>query len=879
MFRNIYHDSKTSTIHLWEQVAGENLYTDIRWVPYLFEHSDHGTVKTIHGKMARKLTFHTYQQYYQYQQSSNNVLENAVRPEIQFLAERYYDISDTDIVPPRLRVYYLDIEVQGESQKFPDITKADDPISLISVYDNVTNSTMSFGIKPYTGKYAKEPWLTYVHCETDRDILKKFFQWIHDSPPDIISGWNVHDFDILYILNRATAVFGEDNSWSEFLSPINRVRTWESKTSKETNIDIAGITILDLMDLYKWYSPKNLERYSLDYVCKTELEKGKVDYSEYKDLYTLYRDNWDLYVEYNIIDCYRVHQLEELLGYIKLVQSLSMLCKCPMKYYHTMTNLIEGMLITYYRRNNMCAPRLYGGSQESYEAAYVKEPKPGKFSWVVDLDISSSYPHQIVALNMSPETYYGRIRNLTEDEVISYVREKAFPPFDMMTPNGLVHFDERKLETFHKALSKHMVAISPCGSVFVTSPVGVVPAMEKYVFNKRSEVRADAKHMNKSLPELRGDDLTGTEEKIKRYESLQLALKVILNAAYGVTAVPYSRYFNTNIAEAVCSCGRLSVKSGERFTNKLLDHPNRDLMSIIDKFGQYDHKLKDEDYVLAMDTDSLFINLGQFLDDNIGTSWRAQPDDIVKPLIRNVSGVIEAYVNEQVYREVQRKTFNSNEEEFRIRFKQEMIAKAALFVKKKKYAVWVVDEDGVPKDEIKTTGLEIVRSDTPEIVRPMLQAVLDMILKGHSDVDIQANVSEFKDQLAKTSPAEIAVNIGVHNINKYVDDQNLAVKGTPFHVKGVMNYRAMLKRLSLGSKYEDLNDESKIKVVYLKKNQYSMETMSFIVWPKEFDKVLQIDHERMVEKFFVQKVTMLLEPMGKQDLLSASAKESVNLFF
>lgn len=879
MFKNVFYNTRESMIHLWEQINGENLYTDIHWSPYLYENSDHGTVKTLDDKKARRITFNNYGSYYQYQQESNNALENNVRPEIQFLAERYYDIKDDEISTPKIKVYYLDIEVQSDSQKFPDVSEANDSITLLSVYDNTTNSTISFGIDSYTGKYSKEKWMSYVQCESDRDLLKRFFEWIHDNPPDVITGWNVINFDLLYIRNRTKNLFGEKNSWFDMLSPINIVRTWESKSSKNTNIDIAGITILDYLDLYKWYSPKKLERHTLDYVCKYELEKGKVDYSEYKDLSDLYHSDYNLYVEYNVIDCYRIFQLEDKLGYINLVQSLSLLTKAPMKYYNGMTNLIEGMLITYYRRNNMCAPRLYGGTQESYEAAYVKNPIIGKHEWVVDLDITSSYPHQIITLNMSPETYYGRIRGFTEDKIIQCVKDKSFPPFDMMTNNGLVHFDENKLEVFHKVLSKRMVAISPCGSVFVTKPLGVIPAMEKYVFSKRAEVRSRIRSMKKALPELRNSDLEKSEEKIKQFNSLQLALKVILNAVYGILAVPYSRYFNTNIAEAVCSCGRLSVKTGEKFTNKILNSPSSDLISIIDKFGEYKPSGKGIDYILAMDTDSLFINLGLFLDNNIGKDWRKQSDDDIKVMIRNISGVIESYVNDLTYREVQRKIFNSNEEEFRISFKQEMIAKSALFVAKKKYAVWVVSEDSSPVDEIKTTGLEIIRSDTPEIIRPMLSEILQMILKGYEEDKIENKISEFKKNLTNTSPIEIAVNIGVHNIDKYINSDDKTIKGSPWHVKGVANYRSLLKKLKIEKKYAEISNNSKLKVVYVKKNQYNIESVSFTEWPKEFDKILQIDYEKMISNFFISKIKMLLDPMNKSSILSGDTKSSVSLFF
>ncbi len=866
-------------MHLWEQINGEDFYSSQKFVPYLYEYSEHGSVNTIDGKKARKITFNNYGTYYQYQEGSNDVLENHVKPEIQFLAEKYNNILDDQIDTPKLKVYNLDIEVQGENQKFPDITKADDPITLISIHNNISNTTIVFGLHHYTGKYEKEEWLTFIKCENDGELLKRFFQWMHDNPPDVITGWNVQFFDMVYIHNRAENLFGEKNTWFNMMSPIDIVRVWDSKISKNINIDIAGITILDYMELYKWYSPKKLERHSLDYVCKYELEKGKVDYSEYKDLYDLYHNNWNLYVEYNIIDSLRIHQLEEKLGYIKQVQSLSLLTKTPMKYFNAMTSLIEGLLITYYRRNNMCAPRLMGGTQESYEAAYVKKPYIGKFDWVVDLDITSSYPHQIVTLNMSPETYYGRIQGFTEDEIIQFVKNKAFPPFDMKTNTGLVYFDETKIETFHKALSKKMIAVSPCGSVFVTKPIGVIPTLEKYIFKKRADVRNKIREMSRSLPELRNSDLKLTEEKIKRYNALQLALKIVLNAVYGNLAFPYSRYFNVNIAEAVCSCGRYSVKSGERFANKLLNNPPQDLINIIDKFGNFDKNIKGVDYVLAMDTDSLFINLGAFLDNHIGKDWRKEPDDIIKSIIRNISGVIENYVNDQCYKEVQRKVFNSNEEDFRISFKQEMIAKSALMVTKKKYAFWVVDDDKKPTDEIKITGLEIVRSDTPEIIRPMLLNILEIILKGSETNERKSIVSKYTNILNSACPEEISINVGAHNLEKYIDENNQYGKGTPYHVKGIANYRSLLKQLNIDSEYEDLAENSKLKVVYIKKNPYNIETISFTEWPKEFDKVIQVDNQKMVDKFFMKKIKILLEPLGKKELFSNSSSEAFNLFF
>jgi DNA polymerase elongation subunit (family B) len=290
-----------------------------------------------------------------------------------------------------------------------------------------------------------------------------------------------------------------------------------------------------------------------------------------------------LYVEYNIIDSYRVAQLEEKLGYIKMVQTLSLLCKCPMKYYRTQTMLIEAILITYFRRNNMCAPTFYGGIQEGYPAAYVKSPQIGLHNWVTDLDITSSYPSAIITLNMSTETYYGKILGFTEDQLMELMKKKELPEFEMLKDSGNVNFNGKKLQIFNEALKKRLLCVSPCGSVFSNQVPGTIATVERSLFYKRVEIKNKMKKMKKSLSELKGNDLEKTKEKIARYHGLQNAVKVILNSMYGVLATPYSRYMNVHIAEAIVSCGRHTIKSGERFVNELLNNPTDEILDIINE--------------------------------------------------------------------------------------------------------------------------------------------------------------------------------------------------------------------------------------------------------------------------------------------------------
>lgn len=774
------------------------------------------------------------------------------------MAERYYTIPDDKLEVPELLTLTLDIEVIREVG-FPDPMVAEDPVVSISVMNSITKEIITFGDKQYSGEG------NYVYCRSEAELLRKFFDYIYSEEPDVLSGWNIWGFDLPYLINRSKNVFGEDTNIYRLLSPIRVVRTWKSRMEDEVNIDIGGVHILDYYDVYKWYSPNKLESYTLDFVSKFELEEGKVDYSEFKDLRELYHKDYNKFIEYNRIDCKRVDQLEDKLGYIRLIQALSLLTKCSMKFYAAMTQLIEGALITHYRRNNMCAPYFAGGTQAGFQAAHVKEPLKGMYKWIIDIDITSSYPSHIITLNMSLETYFGRIIDMPEDHVVRCVRQRKFEPFTLIKPTGPVVFTGKKIDKFNKALEKGLFAIAPCGSVFVTKPKGVIAEVEQNIFAKRKEVKTQMKALRNEAVK-REDPIEKEKLTVRAKElfSLQWAIKILLNAVFGITAVPYSRYFNTNIAEAITSCGRWTIKSGEKFVNEYYNSKNLDTDI--------------RDWVTYIDTDSLFIRLGDYYK-LVDPMWSNKTDEEKIQLILEESKRIEDYVNKRTIKECQYEDYNSQVDDFFIGFKQEIIAKTALFVKKKKYAYWVVNEEGTPTDKLAVTGLEIVRSDSGEAVRERMKAIYDMILRDMPEEDIINRIEQYKKELKQVSPEEIAANIGINNLQKYIVDGK-PIKGTPWHVKGVANYRYLLKSLKLEDDYEDIHESTKAKVVYVKPNPFGVSVLTFLRWPKEFEFTIQVDYDTMIEKFFLKKIGFLLEPMGKMNMLEGkSTQESLDLFF
>jgi DNA polymerase elongation subunit (family B) len=181
---------------------------------------------------------------------------------------------------------------------------------------------------------------------------------------------------------------------------------------------------------------------------------------------------------------------------------------------------------------------------------------------------------------------------------------------------------------------------------------------------------------------------------------------------------------------------------------------------------------KEVDYIKYIDTDSLFISIEEFLF-NQGIDedwWNSLGDDRKINIIIKLSKIIEDFVNDRVYRNTQRKDYNSAITDFRINFKQEIVAKSSLFIKKKKYAYWCINEEGADVDKLNVTGLDVVRSDSSEAIRTRLKSVMQMILKKASEEEITNKIIQYKKELKKVYPEEIAASIGVRNIDKYIKD-------------------------------------------------------------------------------------------------------------
>lgn len=603
MFRNVHFDYSENKINLWETINGERMFTEIDWVPYIFVPDKEGDITTIYGEKAKKLDFPNYKKFKTFTEDKGLIkYEDHVKPELQFLAERYHQIPDDSLYKPDLRIGSLDIEVFIESS-FPLPEEAKGVVTAISI--DIGGHTTTWGIKPYIGVHNAN----YVYCKDEKILLKTFFDFMYlHADIDVLTGWNISGFDIPYLYYRCKKLFGENNKIFNKFSPIGDCSVWEKKDGEGLNFDIAGVSILDYMEVYKNYTRSNPESFKLDDIAFNELKERKLAYEG--TLKDLYHNDWDLYIDYNVQDVKLIWKLEKKLRYINLIQTISLLSRCPMKFYDKVTNVLEGIFLTYYRRNKLCAPKLKGGKTEWFEAAYVKEPQVGLHEWVVDFDVTSMYPHNMITLNMSLETYFGCILDFSESNVIEYTTQRQFPEFTLEGPDGEKKpIKGKQLKTFNALLAKGTFAIAPNGAVFKTNKEGVVTIIEKIFFKMRKDTK------NKML-QLKKED--GDKNKIEELETTQLGIKVgILNSLYGAISTPYFRLYNLRIAEAITSCGRHILKDSINFMNEYLN-------------GISNTNL---DFVLYSDTDScdggsiIYVN-GKKI--SIEDYYNSLPNDFIK---------------------------------------------------------------------------------------------------------------------------------------------------------------------------------------------------------------------------------------------------------
>jgi DNA polymerase elongation subunit (family B) len=755
-----------------------------------------------------------------YEDVANFKIYGNTRYEYAFIADNFRGIVDWDI--SHLSVVFIDIEV-GSENGFPDPYKATEPITAIAIHQ-LNGGTTVYGCGSYRNN---DESVDYVTCKDEVDLCERFLADWSSNHPDVVTGWNIKFFDIPYLINRFTRILGEDDV--KKLSPWSVIsqRNTVFKGKEQTVYDMVGVSALDYLELYQWYAPggRNIENYRLDTVASVELGESKLSYDEYDSLHQLYKLDYQKFIDYNIKDVRLVLKLEDKLKLIELALTLAYDTKCNYDDVFAQTRMWDALIYNYLLEKKIVVPpRRIANKTAAFEGAYVKEPQIGLHHWVASFDLNSLYPHLIMQYNISPETLINN-HDYTDD-----MRKLA----SQASVESLL---EKKLDT---SVLKD-VTITPNGQFFRTDKEGFLPAMMVEMYEDRKKFK---KLMLKEQQAYENEkDKTKKKEiekLIARYNNLQLAKKVSLNSAYGAMGSQYFRFYDLRQALAVTQAGQLSIRWIE---NKLNEYLNKLLKT-------------NTDYVIASDTDSIYLNLGPLVDSVY--EKKSSTEKVITFMDKICEEKIQPYID-QSYQELATYVHAFDQ---KMQMKREGLSDKGIWTAKKRYILNVYNNEGVQyaKPKIKVMGLEMVKSSTPTAVRDKMYQLVDLIVNTNEET-VQKFIADFKEEFKRLPVEDISFPRGCNGLKEYADPTTIYKKGTPIHVKGAILYNHFLKQADLMTKYPLIQEGEKLKFTYLKvPNPFKDTVVSFPMrLPKEFGLQDYVDYETQFEKTFIEPIRLILD--------------------
>ena len=796
---------------------GRQIQSRTHFSPTLFVTSNkEEKYKTLDGEDVKPVKFESPREAREFIGKYENVENFSVygyeRYVYQFIAEEFPGEVDYDM--KQMKIFSMDIEVACENG-FPNVEEAAEEMLCITVKDMNTKEVFVWGTREFTPPEG----IKFFVFWTEQEMLNHFIKWWTDNTPDVLTGWNVNLYDVPYICRRVNRVLGE--KWMKSLSPWNRANEREINIMGRTHIayDLSGINILDYLDLYKKFTYTNQESYRLDHIAFVELGQRKLDHSEYENFKDFYTSDWQKFVEYNIQDVELIDRLEDKMKLIELAVTMAYDAKVNLEDVYSQVRMWDTMIYNYLKDRNLVVPPRKGAKKdEKYAGAYVKEPIPGLYDWVVSFDLNSLYPHLIMQYNISPETLVdARHPTATVDKILT------------------------------KSLDiKGDYCVCANGAQYRKDIHGFLPEMMQKIYDERTiykkrmlAAKQDLEHSKTSAETL------ALQKDVSKFNNIQMARKIQLNSAYGAIGNQYFRYYNLANAEAITLSGQVSIRWIE---NKINGYLNKILQT------------EAEDYVVASDTDSIYLNLGplvtKFLSNKSGDKAA-----VVSLLDKICQEKLEPFI-ESSYQELA--TYVAAYDQ-KMKMKRENIADKGIWTAKKRYILNVWDSEGVryAQPKLKMMGIEAVKSSTPAPCRQKIKDCLNVIMND-SEEAAQKFIADFREEFSSLPVEDISFPRGCNNLNKWSNPATVYGKGTPIHVRGALLYNFYIKKNKLTHKYPLIQDGEKIKFVYLKTpNKINENVISYFqTFPTELGLDRQVDYDLQFEKSFLEPLKVIMDSIG-----------------
>ena len=755
--------------------------------------------------------------------NSNSPIYGMERFAYQYIANEYPE--ELDWHKDKIKIFTIDIETSCE-EGFPDVDNPVEELLCLTVKNQTNKQIITWGTGDF--KTDRED-VTYVRCNSEKELIKEFMSFWMKNYPDIITGWNCKFFDIPYLLGRISRL--TDNKVIRKLSPWGLVEQKEVvvRGRPKTIFSIMGVAMLDYIDLYQKFIPVSQESYKLDYIGKVELGIGK-DEMPYETFREWYTKDFQSFVDYNIQDVEIVDKLEDKLKLIELILTMAYEAKVNYDDVFSQVRVWDVLIYNYLRKEHIVVPEKSEQVKDTkYDGAYVKEPLTGMHDWIVSFDINSLYPHLIMQYNISPEKIVG------------------------MNPEGtsVNKLLSRKLNLEH--LKDKDVCMAPNGATFKRDNAGFLPRLLDKMYQDRVVYKDKMMKAKKLYQETKDDKY---KNEIARCHNIQWAKKIALNSAYGAIGNQYFRYYDVRQATAITSSGQLVIRHIETEVNKYM---NKILQT------------ENVDYIVASDTDSIYLKLDSLVEKTCKDKTIDQKVNFIDKVAQQK---IEPFI-EKCFNDLSDYT---NAFEQRMVMKREVIADKAIWTAKKRYMLHVLDDEGIrlTKPKMKIMGIEAVKSSTPEVCRGKIKEAIDMMMTKDNDTLIKF-VADFREEFNQMTPEQISFPRSCNNLKKYRSSKDIFVKGTPIHVKGALIYNQKIKEHKIDHIYPAIQEGDKIKFIKLKsRNPFKNDVISYITkLPREFELNEYIDRDIMFEKTFITPLSFILESIG----WDVEKKASLEAFF
>ena len=788
----------------------------INYKPNLFVPTkNESKYKTLDGRSVDKVKFNSIYEARkwidEYKDVTNFEYFGNTRYQYPFIADEFSGKIDWDI--KQIKLLSIDIECESENG-FPNVEKANEALICITVKDHTSKRIIVFGMENFVNDRDD---VQYIKCKSEIDLIHQFTRFWTEYEPNIITGWNVKFFDIPYLFNRFKYIMGEEY--------LNQFSPWGVVTSStslslgynrtQNYYDILGIDTLDYLDLYRKHTFIRRESYKLDYIGEVELGENKTEnpYDTFKEFYS---NDYQRFVEYNIQDVELVDKLEDKMKLIALHLTMAYEAKVNFQDVFGQVRMWDTIIYNHLRSKNIVPPAIQESkTSDGYEGAYVRDPVVGFHDWICSFDLNSLYPHLIMQYNISPETMV------------------AFDP-NKVSVNKMLE------GTILDSVDLDNVTITPNGAQFRTDKRGFLPELMDKLYQERVIYKKKMLEA-KNLYQQTGDKKY--QNDIAANHNIQLARKIALNSAYGAIGNQYFRYFDVRHAEGITMAGQLAIRWIERDVNNYLN----DLL-----------KTKNVTYVVASDTDSIYVKLGGLVDKIFKD--KSDTRKIVKVLDKFCEEKLQGAIDNSFDRLA--KYVNAFEQ--KMFMKREVIANKGIWTAKKRYILNVYNEEGVELKEpkLKIMGIEAVKSSTPAPCRVKIKEALKVIMNKDENALIQF-IDEFRTHFKKLRPEQIAYPRSCNNLKKYSSSTDIYQKSTPIHVKGALLYNDLLKKNKL-VKYEQIQEGDKIKFIVLKEpNSLRERVISFpAVLPKEFDLHQYINYDEQFDKSFLEPLRFIVNAIG-----------------